>query len=445
MDKINTHFELVASRVFDNKTKTATLKDEQINALTALVSDSLIRGRAFVNMDAGRDLSSAPAGVMTLHKPKEPVNPELISDSLFQYLAVAPIIHPEDLGYEYDDAYFQNEKTFARLNEAVPQFGGNAFSIVKHRSRRDNRDINAWEAELGQDNACAGIYKMVHENGIDTEYCVLVRAGSPFACNELKAMVAKRADGPNPMTWEEFDRCDETSAVRANAQNNALRLAYNVALACAVNIPRIQDGEAHTKNGSQPWRSTADPQRVSSVEEIYHQSIPNGGRAIAVFNEVTSSNRVCDTHHVMGSCADNVLQFCTVGLNPRDVALPCTTGRKTALPQNGQVIADQVNADDKLKRRHAKLSKRFIWEGKDEVPFHPDIQPESHYTANPRRDRAFVDAMASLGWDHKRGFNVMYPVAVKLSNPFLKRPAHGSKDPNTSAKDVKQVMSAYDQ
>lgn len=434
---VSQYFELAGSRAFNKDTQKIILDDAQTNSLSAIIhacnsasgsSSSLMKGRAFCNMDAGRDMVAAPGGIMTLHDPDAPVNPEMITDEMFQYLVVIPIEHPEDLGQEYTDAYFQTEETRARLNEAIPQYGESPFSMTKHRSRRDNRDINTWEAELGQDNAWAGIVKGMHENHEDCDYYVVARAGAPYACAELRAMVADSTDasaGRTPMTWSEFDMCDETSAVRANAQINARRLAYNVGLACRVVVTNVQDGEAC--GDTQPSMALGAKmvcQRISTVDELRvadPQHVP-GGRCIAMFNEVTPAYRVQDGLFVVGSGADVMLRFNMSEFLPTDVGVPCTTGRHAQLPDTPMQAKERVERDPELKKRHAKAAKRFIWEGKSNLPFHPDINPDSHYSALPKRDHTFVNAMCALGWDRSAEFDKFYPVLIKLSNPYLKRP-----------------------
>lgn len=457
MELVSRHFELAGSRVYTAQDKQTKLNDDEVNALSAIVQacqtkdkdkkeTSLLKARAFCNMDAGRDVIMAPAGIMTLHDPQSLVTPDMISDQMFQYLCVVPINHPEDLGDEYTDAYFQTDEQRARLNEAIPQYSEAPYSLTVHRSRRDNRDRKPWEAELGQDNAWAGVIKARTEDGEDCEYYVVARAGSPYACNELRAIVADRAEGATqkPMTWAEFDECQETSAARANAQLNARRLAFNVGLAMGVTVPNVQDGEAAGRTKpSMAWGEKMVCQHVSTVDEICvddAKHVPNG-QCIGVFNEVTPSHKIDKDLYVASSGAGPMLKFHMDEFLPSDVGVPCTTGRKLPLPENARGVTERYEKDDKLKKYHAKAKKRFIWEGQDQLPFHPDINPNAHYSAVPRKDQTFVDQLCGLGWNRRASYDVFTPVMVKLCNPYKKRPKQGASKASTKSADA---MAAFD-
>lgn len=444
MDVVTSSFELAGSRVFDAKTKQIKLSDQELNVLHSMVQacqtkdgngnvkTSLLKAQAFCNMDAGRDVVTAPAGVMTLHDPDAIVTPDMISDEMFQYFALIPVPHPEDLNKEYDDAYFQTEEARQRLNEAVPQYGESPYSIATHRHRRNNRDTKVWEAELGQTNSWAGILKAREEDGEDCEYYAVARAGSPYACAELRAMVADRANGSQkPMTWREFDLCKETGAVRSNAQLNARRLAFNVGTAMQVTVESIQDGEAAGKvKPSMIWGEKMVCQHVSMVDEVSNnevKGVPNGS-CIGIFNEVTPAHRVQKDLYVLGSGADVVLRFHMDEYRPNDVVgVPCTTGRKLELPENAAAVKERIEGDAKLKKYHDKVASRFVWEGVDQLPYHPDIHPQSHYSAVPRKDQTFVKQLCQLGWDRSASYDVLQPVMVKLCNPYLKRPVTSQK------------------
>lgn len=449
MEQINEYVELVGSRMYDKATKKANLTDEHQRILSALIqanvskdedaSSSLYRMRAFCNMDAGSDQETLPAGIMTLHDPKSYVSPEMITESLFEYFVVTPIEHPKDLGQEYDDAFFQTDEKRAALNEAVPQYGGNPYSIVLHRSRRDNSDIRAWEAELGQDNAWAGVIKSIHENGEDCDYWAAVRSGSPVACQEIKQMVAKAADSGKPMTWKDFELRDEVSAALANAKNNACRLAFNVALACGVGIEAGPDNLAHGK--TKP--SMADgvvlmAQPLSTVELVttHKEKRAVDGQCIGLFNEVTPKHKMPQNYFfVLSNGAGPTLQFDTTKFKPSDMGIPCTTGRNAPLPPTAQDANARVaNGDERIKQRYAKGAKRFVWEDRDTLQYHPDMHPESHYSPLPRRDPALMDQMCELGWNRRGFYTTFYPVLVKLSNPYMKRPAsHAKQTPQQQA------------
>ena len=448
MEQINEYVELVGSRMYDKATQTPKLTDEHQRVLSALIqanvtekdgkqNTSLYRMRAFCNMDAGSDQETLPAGIMTLHDPKSLVSPEMITESMFDYFVVTPIEHPTDLGQEYTDAFFQTEEKRVALNEAVPQYGEEPYSITLHRSRRDNSAIRAWEAELGQDNAWAGVIKSIHENGEDCDYWVAVRAGSPYACQEIKQMVAKAADSGKPMTWKAFELCDEVSAACANAKNNACRLAYNVALACGVGIESGPDNLAHGK--TKP--SMADgvvlmAQPLSTVEHIttHAEKRARDGQCIGLFNEVTPKHKIHHNLFVLSNGAGPTLQFDTTKFKPTDMGVPCTTGRKALLPPTAQDANARVaNADERIKQRYAKGAKRFVWEDCDTLQYHPDLHPDSHYSPLPRRDPALVDQMCELGWNRRGFYTTFYPVLVKLSNPYMKRPKRVATTPQQRA------------
>jgi hypothetical protein len=65
-----------------------------------------------------------------------------------------------------------------------------------------------------------------------------------------------------------------------------------------------------------------------------------------------------------------------------------------------------------------------------------------------RRDnREFVDSLISLGWNERNHHERLLPVCVKVSNPFLKRPAVATTVATAAASRVgaKTKMDDYDE
>jgi hypothetical protein len=124
----------------------ASQTDKAVQALyDTYGSKNILAVKAYGNVDTAPDSSSrlVPNGMVVVHPAESKIEPDSISDNMFQHLMVFPVSRGIKGEVKLTDADFVNEEARARLNEAVPQFSERPPSLSL-RSRMNGSDTDTW-------------------------------------------------------------------------------------------------------------------------------------------------------------------------------------------------------------------------------------------------------------------------------------------------------------
>jgi hypothetical protein len=328
----------------------------------------------FPNADA-TDEEDLPSGHVYIHDLDEVINPDDIPNVAFQYVVVTPI-----LSKTVDESKLSQQ----RLDEAIPQYVADPFTLL----RRDSVPVNA---ELGSQDACAGIFKTV--DGRDTRYWVIAQAGAPIACKQLKQKIK------NDMTWRQLlDDPDYHYAMYA-AERNTKKLAYNVARAARVPIRHEPDiGSYATPGFGTPSHRAKGGllQATSTITRV-------GAKSVAVYHRVRpaeNANAECMVH---SGPYEGFTLFNMAG-KAKTLGLPADVGR----------AAGALDSACNPERANG-----IQWEGRVGNAIHADLHPQTFNAI----DDNFLSAMTTLGWKQEGVRSKLHfvPVMVKIFNPEIKR------------------------
>jgi hypothetical protein len=383
----------------DKVTGHAELSDVQKNAINALVEsyadvNAIHLIECHVNLDC-TDEEETPGGLVSLHPVGAPVSPDSIREQMFQFVAVSKIRGKQDV----DDAYFQAPERVAAFNEAVPQHSDRPARLAT-RDVNNNRDVEGWDAELGERDAFVGVYSNTLENGRDKDYYLVVRAGAPHACRDLKKELLR-----SEMTFKDLDADSRKAFVRYAAKRNALRLMYQASKALGLPINARFDRAAHTI-GDQAHPSQAEPDYLQSASVIDHV-VRDGRELVAVYNNVTprsdySGIRPDNLFFVVANPYDGIYAYPIQGRS-EVLGIPADTGRAV------QSVKQTMTPQECQKR-----GRGITWEGKrSESDSHPDLVPGAF---NPVNDE-FETAIEKAGWNRAHRRRHLVPVLLKIFNP----------------------------
>ena len=397
--------------------------DNAVQALYDIYAPTggLLAIKTFVNLDASDENRPVPNGVVTVHPVGAPVHPDSVVN--FEHIMVFPV---SVVGRKLTDADFTSDEVRARLDEAVPQYSSRPPSLTL-RNRIDNGDLDAWQHELGQDRAFAGIYKRLAPNGRDYKYEIHVMAGADNVARELRTWVNQQPVDKR-MTWGAFLDSDEASYARSAAENNAKRIGYAVARACRVSVASSVDSMSKPDDARATRAEPSISQPLSSIE---HCVFPQH-QAVAVYSGVTpasycgaAASGCGGSFLTVGNAYDPAIVFNMAHGAPTDpMGMPAVAAR---IPLAGPAGGGGTEA-----RELAERMSHLIWESpagtigasaSGPAAFggeaHPDAHPDAFQSI---KSAVFMDAMAQHGWDRKAHFDQAVPVLVKVSNPALRRP-----------------------
>lgn len=373
-----------------------TLSESEMLKVEAMISNyenkQIYQVIGYPNIDT-TDEEDVPSGMLVIHPIDAPVHPDSIPEKSFSYLVLCPVKADKELR---DDDFQINEK----LDEAVPQYSENPPSMYNRNEK--NQDIAEWQAELGEDGF-AGIFKKVKENGRSADYYVGVCAGASKACTEFKDYL-NSLDKDEPMTFQQLLDDPKFSYVKALAQRNAKRLAYNVARAFNVKIRHVRDISAV----GAPMR--AEPahgyQQAQSTIKVLDKGFKSR-EAVGVYHNVRPTQEANDMCFVYAGPYDGIAMFNMNG-NARGHALPATTGR-----QQQQLMGEATKYPESRNKGVTWTKTKLLSDQ------HSDLHPDAFRPIND----TFLEHMKSMGWRQTGTNNREYlvPVALKISNPELLR------------------------
>lgn len=412
--------------------------DNALKAITETCGEGvLVKGRYFKNFDADR-----LTGIKTLLRMDAKANGDLIHGDSFQFVASVPI---EKQGTVLNDEYFLQRR--AELDAAVPQYGATAPPSFAFRARQNNNDTCVTDVELGQYGGRVGVYKqMDDENGETTRYHLVACGGAQLACEDLQKFIGERVEAienwstPNTFDNNALRLSDEFGYAKHVAESNVRRMLYRAAQAFEVKIPTTQYVNVNLDLSKQSFPSMAIPQHMQTINTIDRELGPHHEMALGIYREAVPAAQIAQENpvYILEGPADPIHVFEVSGSVLRE-GLPATSGRRKQLPQNVGAIAIE-NAQE-----YKKKSEKVFFEGNNE---HPDLDAGVFNKIQMRRDnREFVDSLISLGWNERNHHERLLPVCVKVSNPFLKRPATTATVSTAAATRVgaKTKMDDYDE
>lgn len=369
-------------------------------------SGGLLGVRVFPNFDAvGEDL---PSGVVAIYSPSAKVDASLLSDDLFQIMAVAKVVHPpteETHGEAAKDVdrYFASK--LSAIQGAVSQTPSKdevfRASICKPIS---NKELKPWAPQLGGRGAFAGVYSCIRDgDSRQKDYFLVTRATLPEYVNDLKRDLAIKQP-----TYGDLIYGDRVSFGKTVASRNVYRILSNLGEACQVDILRMNDPLANLPNPDCAPCEMAVPEwehMSHSIASVEYKGKP----AVAVsYGVVPSYECLADEHFfVVANPYDGISRFPLTKHEDVKAAigLPMDTGRKMA---PSQLVGATVAAE---------RLKGVTWENMKTAPqgggFHEDL----HQDAFRPLDKQFKMAMREMGWDPEHHVDRLVPIAIKITSP----------------------------
>lgn len=356
----------------------------------------------YINADLHDDEDVA-SGTLAVHSQGSTVRADSIPHSMFQHIVAVPILDHSSHPNGWTDADFVGKE--ALLQEAAPQYSDNPPTLECRGANGNHTDADVWSPELGQDDSFAGVFKQVRPNMRDADYFVVVKAGVPEACRQLREeLIAEGAD----LTYEKLIADPRLHYVNHLALRNAKRIAYQIAERLRVPIPAVEDASAYAPSSfaakpmrAEPVGARAYAQSVSSIQRIRWKAED----CVGVFHKVRPVSECLGHNVVVGSPYDGISVF-TMEERPRGLAVPADIGKR--VPLDGADLTHPETA-----RRH----KGVVWEGEHTAL--KALAPNVHHTI----DDEFYRAMDQMGW-RQQGTNrvaTLVPVLLKVSNFDYKR------------------------
>lgn len=379
----------------------SSLSDESKKRLEAFVEaanrdNKLLGVRVFPNFDVvGEEL---PSGVVAIYSPDARVDATLLSDDLFQVMAVTKILPPSTAE---PDAYFANKLTAIQgaVDQTPPQDQTVREAIRKPIS---NKERQPWAPQLGGRGAFAGIYSCVQDGDTrNKDYFLVARATIPDYVNDFKREVAVKQP-----TYRDLIYGDQVHFGKNVARRNVYRILSNLAEACEVGIVRMDDLLAKLPNPDCAPCEMAVPDWEHMSHSITNVEY-NGKPAVAVSYGVVPANECLADEHffVVANPYDGISRFPLS--NHEDIkaaiGLPMDTGRKVAPTQ---LMGAQVPPE---------RMKGVTWEKSTakQQQHHPDL----HQDAFRPLGKEFKLAMRDMGWNPEHHVDRLVPIAIKISTP----------------------------
>lgn len=366
---------------------------------------ALLSLRLYPNRDLLSNEESIGSGMMAIFSPDARVDPTLLSEELFQRMAVVKIPACASVKHKLNAAYFGS--CAEAIRGAVDQFPTQALD-AEVRNPRSNKELKPWASELGGTRSFAGIFEGTDpENPRIKDYYVVARGTVPLIGAELKRHLAQA-----PCTWRELVGSEawarELGYGTYASRRNIYRNIANVAEACAVEVGRVDDIGAKLLDGDHAPPEMAVPdweQSTNSIREVVYKGKP----AVAVCYGVVPAEECLASEgrrfFVASNPYDGIAVFELSHHEPvlDSMALPADTGRKPA-----------AAAASSATQHHS--TEGMVWDGPQKV--NSDLNVDAW---NPI-GAPFKDAMKQqFGWNSERAIQRLVPIAVKLYNDALIR------------------------
>jgi hypothetical protein len=381
------------------------LTPEQKAKLTAFIESQpagdLLALKVYSNLDTTSE-DDVPSGMVAVFRPDALVDPTLISDNMFQVMAISKVF-PGESGIK--DGYFEGKEQALKL--AVDQFAPMPASAKIHH-KVTNREVEVWAPEMGGPGSFVGVYSKLHEDHRTKDYFIAARATVPLMVQELKQdIIAEQPRYIDLVASDEWNR-----KVRYGvhvSRRNVFRAIANAAEACSVSVDRMTDISACLKDANHAQPEMAVPQWVQTTHGI-STAVHDGKPAVLITYGVVPASEclLLKQNHffVAASAYDGLVQFNLS--NHKDIeeagGIPADTGRKVAPEKLSEAESAFVGR-----------SQGVVWDGKNAR--HVDLHVDAFKPVGPE----FKGAMQNMGWNPVEHVQKLVPVALKLYNPALKR------------------------
>lgn len=375
-------------------------EDERLK-LEAIQPDGLEKVIVFPNADF-RDPEDVPSGIVTVFRADAPVHADSIPERLFEHVVVIPVGSDADETNRHLQAFIRRGEMADQkaLDDAVPQRAEQnppRLSIMPP-GKGGGDDTEVWHAELGSPEGFAGVMRKTVNQGRENHYYIVVRAGIPTATEQLRNWIQHTKP-----TFRQLVNSNQYGFTRDLARRNALRLAYNVAVACKLDVDRMFDiGSAVAHDDAcpplraEPLGKDALEQPLSTVQDLLEPG--TGKRLVAIYHGIRPREVAGNTVLVAAGPYHGVALFHTPNKCRKQWGYPATTG-----PGNVASAAGHIPTHS---------SRGLFWEAQGP---HPHLQASAF--ASPAADE-FLRGMRAVGWKHTgtNSYQFLIPVLVKLSS-----------------------------
>lgn len=366
---------------------------------SANAKDQLLGVRVFPNFDAVGD--ELPSGMVAIYSLDAPVDATLLSDDLFQMMAVARIDPPEAV--PSGDEYFAG-RLQAIQGAVLQQPPKNEVVREAMRNPKSNKDMAPWAPQLGGRGALAGVYSCVRDGDTRVkDYFLVARATLPDYVHDLKRDIAAKQPTFRELLYGD-DWQDRLHYGKNQSRRNVCRILANLAEACAVEVTRhdLLRPALDSPDHAPPEMAVPDWEHAShSIAPLDWKRRP----AVAVsYGVVPASECIADDHFfVVSNPYDGILRFPIT--NHEDVkqaiGLPIDTGRKS----NAAALMGAPIPAERLRG--------VTWDSAQK--HHPDL----HQDAFKPLGREFKQAMRQMGWNPEHHPERLVPIAIKIAAPAL--------------------------
>jgi hypothetical protein len=333
------------------------------------------------------DKEDVPSGTITFCNANAKINPEHLPNNTFDHLIVCPVIGNFVVD---EEKILSKQKEF---NEAIQQYSKMPPSLDV-RNIETNLDGEYWTPEFGENDASfAGLFKQT--NGRDTKYNIVVQAGCPLICGELREKFYNA-------TYDQLLKDKLYGFAGHIGMRNTQRLAYNVARVLGVPISHALDRSAINSDiiyESEPW--IALPTHVQKVSCIVRAK--DDASRVGIYNKVTPALNVNARHFIYEGPYNGIAEY-AVAQNTIKHGLPTHSGKHES-PKS--VLKQHID-----KRCTGVVCERINTKEHHEI--HKDVYKST-------KDASFKMEMKKLGWQADTMVPNMVPVLVKIFDPTLKR------------------------
>lgn len=323
----------------------------------ATVSDDLVGITCYSNFQCLDD-ESLPIGIAMYFKPNATVDSTLISDNLFEILAVSKIIEGP-----YDK--IMNDGHFAQVGSNIEQHSKNPVSLGVLNAKK--LQVKTWNNEIGGVNSFIGAFTLLHDNHRDKDYYLIARGSAPKVVQDLKQDIQEKLPTYRDLLYDPAWQC-KISAAASLCKSNILRNLASVAMEHSVSIARDADKSAKTTSLDHAMPEMARP-TFQQNSHSFKSAMYKGQQTVAFYYGVVPKESLNNskTLFVAADPSDKIYMF--------PISSIITTTVAAAAP---------CNNDNGL-------------------------------------TKDFKNVMKSVGWDHENPAKVLVCVGIKQYDPKIKR------------------------
>lgn len=387
------------------------LTADQRARLVALVESSpdMLGLSCFTNLDMTSQ-EDVPSGIAMYFSPSAPVDATLLSDSLFQVMAVSRIIAPPHGVERLTDAHFTDRDPIRGVAGAVEQHPAQPVHAgITDLARQQEQGV--WAPEMGGPNSFAGVYCGTRANDPrQKDYYAVARGTVPLLVQDLKRAIVERAP-----TYRDLLHGDAWKGTLQNAayvaRRNIERCLANVAESYGVGVVRMDDVGAALAEPHHAPPELAVPEWEQATHSI-RATLYDGQPAVVLYNGVVPREDCqllqSGSFFVVANPYDGISVFPLS--EPTGIeAVPSDTGRN---PARGDASA-HIEAI-KARARDGGVT----WEQqRDALRLHSDLAPDAFKPVSAE----FRATMKDAGWNPEHHVSRLIPVALKLYNDEMER------------------------